>query len=142
MADFTVQFYDEPPAETQQKYAVIITTYKGKLLWCRHKERTTWEVPGGHIEEGETAIEAGDRELQEETGATDFTLSPVCWYRLHFKDGSIGNIGLLCSAEVHILGALHAEIAEVRCFDDTPPALTYPDIQPYLLAEALRRGTT
>ena len=139
MADFTVCFYDEAPANARQKYAVIIAKYDGKLLWCRHRNRDTWEVPGGHIEEGETAIEAAARELQEETGATDFILTPVCWYRLHFTDGRWGSVSLLCVADVHALGDLHSEITEVRTFDETPPSLTYPDIQPHLLAEAIRR---
>lgn len=140
MADFTVHFYEEAPAGARQKYAVIIAKHEGKLLWCRHKARDTWEVPGGHIEPGETAIEAAARELQEETGATDFTIAPVCWYRLHFNDGGLGSISLLCAAEVHALSELHSEIAEIRTFEGVPTGLTYPDIQPYLLAEAIRRG--
>lgn len=140
MADFTVHFYEEAPAGARQKYAVIIAKHEGKLLWCRHKDRDTWEVPGGHIDPGETAIEAAARELQEETGATDFTIAPVCWYRLHFNDGGLGNISLLCAAEVHALSELHSEIAEIRTFEGVPTDLTYPDIQPYLLAEAIRRG--
>lgn len=140
MADFTVHFYEEAPAGAPQKYAVIIAKHEGKLLWCRHKDRDTWEVPGGHIEPGETAIEAAARELQEETGATDFTIAPVCWYRLHFNDGGLGSISLLCAAEVHAMGELHSEIAEILTFEGVPTDLTYPDIQPYLLAEAIRRG--
>lgn len=140
MADFTVKFYDEAPSGVRQKYAVIIAVYEGRLLWCRHQERDTWEVPGGHIEEGETALEAAARELQEETGATDFTLSPVCWYRLHFSDGGVGSVSLLCAAQVHALGELHSEIAEVRTFDGMPERLTYPKIQPFLLEEVIRRG--
>lgn len=140
MADITVHFYEEAPDNVRQKYAVIIAKHEGRFLWCRHKDRDTWEVPGGHIEEGETAIEAAARELQEETGATDFTITPVCWYRLHFNDGGFCSASLLCAAEVHTFGELHAEIAEVRTFDSMPPLLTYPDIQPFLLAEAIRRG--
>lgn len=140
MADFTVHFYDEVPADVRQKYAVIIAKHDGRLLWCRHQDRSTWEVPGGHIEEGETALEAATRELQEETGALDFTLTPVCWYRLHFSDGGMGSFSLLCAAEVRTMTGLQSEIAEVRTFDGMPAALTYPDIQPFLLAEAIRRG--
>ena len=140
MADFTVHFFEEAPAGARQKYAVIIAKHEGKLLWCRHKDRDTWEVPGGHIEPSETAIEAAARELQEETGATDFTIAPVCWYRLHFNNGGLGSISLLCAAEVHAMGELHSEIAEIRTFEGVPTDLTYPDIQPYLLAEAIRRG--
>lgn len=139
MADFTVEFYDEAPPGARQKYAVIIARYKGKLLWCRHRDRCTWEVPGGHIEEVETALEAAARELREETGAITFNLSPVCWYRLHFMDGRLGSASLLCTADILALGELHAEIAEVCIFDDIPGNLTYPDIQPCLLAEERRR---
>jgi len=38
------------------------------------------------------------------------------------------------------MGELHSEIAEIRTFEGVPTDLTYPDIQPYLLAEAIRRG--
>ena len=141
MADFTVRFYEEAPADVRQKYAVIVAKHDGKLLWCRHHDRDTWEVPGGHIEQGETALEAAARELQEETGATDFTLKAVCWYQLHFNDGGRGSFSLLCAADVRNMGKLQSEIAEVRPFDEMPSALTYPDIQPFLLAEAIRRGT-
>ena len=41
-----------------------------------HKERDTWESPGGHIDEGETPLEAAERELYEETGAIDFDFKP------------------------------------------------------------------
>ena len=78
--------------------------------------------------------------IGEETGALDFTLKPICWYQLHFNDGGRGSFSLLCAADVRTMGALQSEIAEVRTFDEMPSALTYPKIQPFLLAEAIRRG--
>ena len=57
-------------------YAVIVGKYGGKWVLCQHKKRTTWEVPGGHIEEGETPEEAARRELYEESGAQEFQLYP------------------------------------------------------------------
>ena len=36
----------------------------GKWVFCRHKERNTWEIPGGHREMGE-AIELGVDELKD-----------------------------------------------------------------------------
>ena len=139
MADFTVRFYEEAPIHVRHKYAVIIARYKGKLLWCRHQDRDTWEIPGGHIETGETALEAARRELREETGALDFILTPICWYNLVFDAGYEGSASLLCLADVYTMGELYSEIAEVRTFDDTPCNLTYPKIQPFLLAETKRR---
>ena len=139
MGGICVAFYDEAPDGLRQKYAVIIARHGGRLLWCRHRDRQTWEIPGGHIEPGESALEAAARELQEETGATDFTLQPVCWYSAWHSDGMPHSCGLLCVADVHALGDLHNEIAEVRPFDGVPDALTYPDVQPRLFEEVNRR---
>lgn len=140
MDDIRVLFFDEAPRGLRHKYAVIIARHNGKFLWCRHESRTTWEIPGGHIEEGETAIEAAARELQEETGAVDFTLTPVCWYSAFRADNEPHSLGLLCIADVHSFGELHSEIAEVHALDNVPASLTYPQIQPFLLEEAKRRG--
>lgn len=139
---FTVHFYEEAPEGAEQAYAVIIARYHGKLLWCRHRERDTWEIPGGHIEPGESALQAAHRELQEETAASSYTLTPLCWYNLIFDNGHIGRASLLCTAEVTAFSpeGLHSEIAEIRSFDEPPANLTYPLIQPFLLKEAKRRN--
>ena len=141
MAGINVVFFDEAPPELYQKYAVIIARQEGRMLWCRHQARSTWEIPGGHIEPGKTAIEAAARELREETSATDFTLTPVCWYSAYREGNVPHSTGILCVAEVTAREPeLHSEIAEVQAFDDMPDHLTYPEIQPHLLAEAARRG--
>lgn len=37
-------------ADSLLKFAVIAARYNGAWIFCRHKERTTWEIPGGHRE--------------------------------------------------------------------------------------------
>ena len=128
-----VKFYDRVD-DALLKYAVIIAKYRGKWVFCRHRERDTLEIPGGHREPGESILETARRELAEETGAAEFTLAPVCVYSFH-------DYGMLYCAEITALeGELHHEIAEIRLMDALPDRWTYPLIQPKLLEEARRRG--
>ena len=62
-----VKFYDNV-ADELLKFAVIISKTDNKWVFCKHKERETYEVPGGHREPGESIFETAKRELQEETG--------------------------------------------------------------------------
>jgi len=39
--------------ESRFLYAVIAAQYRGKWVFVRHKDRQTWEIPGGHKEKGE-----------------------------------------------------------------------------------------
>lgn len=74
-----VKFYDSID-DSLLKFAVIISQSNGKWVFCKHKERDTFEVPGGHREAGENILETAKRELQEETGAIKFDIKPVCVY--------------------------------------------------------------
>ena len=60
---------------------VIVQNDEGKILMVKqvHPERTVWMVPGGGIEEGETAAEAVVREMKEETGL-DVTVGPMIFH--------------------------------------------------------------
>lgn len=134
---YRIDFYPPGSVENEQlKYAIIISRYDGKWIFVRHRDRTTWEVPGGHREKGEAAAEAAKRELYEESGAVDYILTEVADYSVE-SDGDTG-FGRLFFAEVKKLGALpQSEIAEVRLFDAMPDNLTYPEIQKVLFKLAV-----
>ena len=71
-----VRFYDTVNDELL-KFAVIISQSNGKWVFCKHKERDTYEVPGGHREDGEDIFETAKRELQEEGAVVMYIIVPV-----------------------------------------------------------------
>lgn len=116
-------------------YTVICTSYQGKWILSRHKNRNTWETQGGHIETNETPLECAKRELFEESGITDADIYPVCDY-LGFTPQTCST-GIVFLAVAHSLGTLpESEIAETKIFDVLPSELTYPQTLPRLFAEA------
>ena len=77
----------------------------------------------------------------EETGAKDFTLKKVCVYSVIHKDNFNGveTFGMLYCADIKTFGDLEYEIEDVVITENMPKEWTYPQIQPYLLQEALKR---
>jgi 8-oxo-dGTP pyrophosphatase MutT (NUDIX family) len=51
----------------------IVINANGKILVVNQKGRS-WSFPKGHIEKGETSLEAAKREIDEESGVTDLNL--------------------------------------------------------------------
>jgi len=126
------------------KYVVIFAVYDGKWILCKHKKRETWETSGGHIESGETPLEAARRELYEETGALEFDIEPLCDYWACDEPHETRNItwanGAVFLARVHLLGGLpEYEMERIGLFDALPPNLTYPDITYTLFPYAEKR---
>ena len=120
------------------KFAVIIARYEDKYIFCRHKLRDTWEVPGGHRENGETIEQTAERELKEESGALEFNIDLLTVYGV--KTESDVTYGMLFTARVFVLGDLSEdfEIAELCFCDSLPEMLTYPEIQPKLWEYTLK----
>lgn len=137
-----VKFYDTVN-DGLLKFAVIIAKHNGKLVFCKHRQRDTLEIPGGHREDGENISDTARRELYEETGAVDFKIEPICVYSVTAEDNFDGQetFGMLFFAEIFSFEKeLHSEIESICMLDGLPEKWTYPLIQPELIKEAERRG--
>ena len=110
-----VRFYDTVN-DKLLKFAVIISQSNGKWVFCKHKERDTYEVPGGHREAGENILETA-----------------------RVNDNGEETFGLLCFAEItEFTKELHSEMEKVVLMDELPENWTYPLIQPKLIEKYLR----
>ena len=132
-----VNFYEEIE-DKLLKFAVIVSRYQDKWVFCKHKDRTTYEVPGGHREEGEDIRETAVRELVEETGAVSYELHKVCVYSVDREEEADDKVkesyGMLFYAEIKEFGKLpDMEMEYIDFFEDIPKNLTYPLIQPALV---------
>ncbi|MDE6319472.1 MAG: NUDIX domain-containing protein [Lachnospiraceae bacterium] len=137
-----VKFYDDIEDELL-KFAVIISKTKNQYVFCKHKDRDTWEIPGGHREQGENITDTAKRELYEETGALEFDIEPICVYSVTAPDNFDGreSFGMLFFADIKCFEAeLHSEIEKIVITNELPERWTYPDIQPHLMREAKKRG--
>ena len=122
---FEISFYDLGTVDEKEFTRVVcVCKYKNKYVFSYNKKRNGWEIPGGHIEEGETWQEAAEREMYEETGATKIKLTPIAIYK-------ISTYGLLCYCEIEEMGELSSEYEmEKIMLSDTLPSpdkLTFPD---------------
>ena len=141
-----VKFYDSVD-DSLLKFAVIVSQSNGKWVFCKHKERDTYEVPGGHREAGESILETAKRELQEETGAIRFDMKPLCVYSVTGKtrvnDTGEESLGLLCYAEItEFATELHSEMEKIVLLGELPEEWTYPLIQQKLIEKYLQMKNT
>lgn len=137
-----VKFYDNVE-DVLLKFAVIIAKTGGKYVYCKHRDRETWEIPGGHREANEKILDTAKRELREETGAIKFDIVPVCVYSVTAPDNFDGQetFGMLYVADIkNFESELHSEIEQIALMDTLPDVWTYPEIQPKLMEQAKQRG--
>ena len=88
--------------EEEYTRVVCVCRYQGKYIFSYNKKREGYEIPGGHIEEGENWEQACKREVYEETGGIVKEVKPISVYK-------INSFGLLCFAEIERLDELPKE---------------------------------
>lgn len=133
----TVKFYDSA-SDDLLRFAVIAARYQGQWVFCKHRQRNTYEIAGGHREAGEKIAVTAKRELYEETGAKDFEIRPVCVYSVTGKnrvnESGGETYGMLYFAQITRFEKLpQSEIEKVVLLKELPQNWTYPEIQPKLI---------
>ena len=92
-------------------YAIAFKDDRFLMVW--HKGRNGWEMPGGHVEEGETSEQAAKREFLEEAG---YEIEVVAVRDIGYCD--------VCAA---VLGRKVKDNCEMRSelFDELPEKLSF-----------------
>jgi 8-oxo-dGTP diphosphatase len=114
-------------------YVVMGARYKDKWIFVRHRERQSWEMPAGHIEAGEDPDQAAVRELFEEAGVVNSSLTVISDYGV--SEAGKSAYGRLYFASVKEMEALpDHEIEEIKLCRELPSHLTYPEVQTLLFS--------
>ena len=107
---------------TDYKFVIIFARYNCKWVLCKHKNRITWELPGGGIKYDETTLDAAKRELYEETGAINFNIIPICDYSFSLSNAQV------FLANIDSIGNIpDSEMVDVQFFDIFPENITFPE---------------
>ncbi|MFC5831299.1 NUDIX hydrolase [Nonomuraea insulae] len=77
-----------PVDQTTTAFAFVSDSSGRTLMTCVDREGRGWDIPGGHLEPGESALDAAVRELYEETGLRlpPSELSIFAWHRIQLLE--------------------------------------------------------
>lgn len=98
------------------KFVYAVAFSGRRFVMVLSRKRRSWEMPGGMIEEGETPVEAIEREFEEETGMGIEIVS-----HRGFDGGTV-----FFGYAVGWPRKISPEVVSVELFDKLPSRLSFP----------------
>ena len=93
-------------------YAIAFEGDRFLMVW--NEKRNGWEMPGGHVEEGETSEQAAKREFLEESG---YAIEVVAVRDIGYCDVCAAILGERITEDCEMESQLFSEIPETLSFD-------------------------
>ncbi len=93
-------------------YAIAFQDDKFLMVW--HKGRNGWEMPGGHVEDGETSEQAARREFIEEAG---YDIDILAVRDIGYCDVCAARLGRKVRDDCEMESRLFSELPEQLSFD-------------------------
>lgn len=110
-----VEVVDRSADATAIDFSLVIATRDACVLLVRNRRRSVWELPGGFVDAGESAMQSAARELKEETGQTGTHLRLLALLELDIADRDDENNAALKRGALY-----HAKLVEPVPFEPTP----------------------
>ena len=93
-------------------YAIAFSGDRFLMVW--HNGRNGWEMPGGHVEEGETSEQAAKREFLEEAG---YEIDIVATRDIGYCDVCAARLGKKVRDDCEMRSELFEQLPEQLSFD-------------------------
>ena len=90
-------------------------------MFVRHPQRG-WEIPGGHLNDGETPEEAMIRELFEETGCKGEILA---WNKSYYESGWVAHVVVESVPIPESWSVEDKNVFEVKWWSEIPPVIEW-----------------
>ncbi|MBT4920102.1 MAG: NUDIX domain-containing protein [Euryarchaeota archaeon] len=96
-------------------------TNGGHVVFVKHPTRG-WEIPGGHLEAGESPEQALLREVLEETG---LHVSIIEWNKEYYQNGWVASVVTIEKPHQKSWQVNDLKVEEIKWWDSVPPVITW-----------------